>query len=245
MKININKRIKSIFQKLNNRYNDNNLLQSVEEIKYIVKNNDKLTPFQQLFLYKGKGLYKNIKAKQIPSEIESLYLEIARIKPSIICEIGTYRGGTLFLWTQAARNDAIIISMDYPPGLNYSYIPDRQYFYQHFAKHKQSIFCIAGNSHSLQTKNKVSHLLNNREIDFLFIDGDHSYEGVKADFDMYSKFVKDNGIIGFHDILPRSQFPEIQVYKLWNELKRKYEVVEFVDKSFKNTIGIGILKFKK
>ena len=37
------------------------------------------------------------------------------------------------------------------------------------------------------------------KIDFLFIDGDHSYEGVKLDFDLYSTILSDNGVIIIHD----------------------------------------------
>ena len=37
-------------------------------------------------------------------------------------------------------------------------------------------------------------------IDLLFIDGDHSYEGVKADILNWSVFIKEGGIIAFHDI---------------------------------------------
>jgi hypothetical protein len=36
-------------------------------------------------------------------------------------------------------------------------------------------------------------------IDLLFIDGDHSYEGVKKDFDLYSKRLNPNGLIMVHD----------------------------------------------
>ena len=37
------------------------------------------------------------------------------------------------------------------------------------------------------------------KIDVLFIDGDHSYDGVKTDFDLYSKILSDNGLIIIHD----------------------------------------------
>ena len=37
------------------------------------------------------------------------------------------------------------------------------------------------------------------KIDFLFIDGDHSYEGVKLDFDLYSTILSDKGVIMIHD----------------------------------------------
>lgn len=40
------------------------------------------------------------------------------------------------------------------------------------------------------------------KIDFLFIDGDHSYEGVKKDFLLYSKLLSEHGIIMIHDTDP-------------------------------------------
>lgn len=36
-------------------------------------------------------------------------------------------------------------------------------------------------------------------LDLLFIDGDHSYKGVKADWDAYKKFLKSGSIVVFHD----------------------------------------------
>jgi len=38
------------------------------------------------------------------------------------------------------------------------------------------------------------------KIDYLHIDGDHSYEGVKKDFELYSTIMAENGIITIHDI---------------------------------------------
>jgi hypothetical protein len=37
------------------------------------------------------------------------------------------------------------------------------------------------------------------KIDVLWIDGDHTYEGDKTDFELYSKILSDNGIIIIHD----------------------------------------------
>ena len=43
-------------------------------------------------------------------------------------------------------------------------------------------------------------VLQDIKIDLLFIDGDHSYEGVKLDFELYSKILSPDGIIILHDI---------------------------------------------
>ena len=37
------------------------------------------------------------------------------------------------------------------------------------------------------------------KIDMLWIDADHTYEGIKKDFDLYSKIISDKGIIIIHD----------------------------------------------
>ena len=37
------------------------------------------------------------------------------------------------------------------------------------------------------------------QVDFVYIDGDHSYDGVKRDIQAYYPLVKDGGIIGGHD----------------------------------------------
>lgn len=37
------------------------------------------------------------------------------------------------------------------------------------------------------------------KIDYLHIDGDHSYNGVKKDFELYSNILSDRGIISIHD----------------------------------------------
>jgi hypothetical protein len=40
------------------------------------------------------------------------------------------------------------------------------------------------------------------KIDLLWIDGDHSYEGVKTDFELYSNILSEHGIIVIHDTDP-------------------------------------------
>ena len=46
---------------------------------------------------------------------------------------------------------------------------------------------------------KVVEEFNNAELTFIFIDGDHSYEGVKRDFDLWSLLLRSGGWVAFHD----------------------------------------------
>ena len=71
----------------------------------------------------------------------------------------------------------------------------------------------------------------------MFIDGDHTYEGVKKDFKMYKTLVRKNGLIAFHDINSET----MGVFHFWREIKKRYKYEEIVrDRDFKEE-GIGIL----
>jgi predicted O-methyltransferase YrrM len=41
-------------------------------------------------------------------------------------------------------------------------------------------------------------------IDFIFIDGDHSYDGIHRDWQLLSERVVEGGIVALHDALPRT-----------------------------------------
>jgi hypothetical protein len=60
----------------------------------------------------------------------------------------------------------------------------------------------------------------------LFIDGDHSYQGARFDFETYGPMVKSGGIIALHDIYPSKAESEIQVHVLWAEIVRAGYVVK-------------------
>ena len=89
----------------------------------------------------------------------------------------------------------------------------------------RKMFLIQKDSNEKSTFHKLKEILNGKEIDFLHIDGDHNFNGVKIDFEMYSPLVKKGGIIAFHDIIPNTTSREdaetIEVPKFWNEIKKE------------------------
>ena len=51
----------------------------------------------------------------------------------------------------------------------------------------------------VQTSKNGSKFFRINSLDFIYIDGDHSYEAVKQDIELYYSKVKDGGVIGGHD----------------------------------------------
>lgn len=100
---------------------------------------------------------------------------------------------------------------------------------------------IRRNSHDLTTLFELKKILGKRKIDFLFIDGDHTYEGVKKDFAMYSPLVREGGIIAFHDIVLGPSENVGGVRKFWDEIKKGYEYIEIVKDWKQGGYGIGVI----
>ncbi|MFA6055059.1 MAG: class I SAM-dependent methyltransferase [Thermodesulfovibrionales bacterium] len=182
------------------------------------------------------------------TEFASLLGLLKRRKLKSIVEIGTAQGGTLYTWCKIANSDALIISIDLsggPFGGGYT-LNDIKKF-RKYKRKNQKLYFLRKDSHKQETKNKLAEILDGRKIDFLFIDGDHRYRGVKKDFQLYSSLVKQNGLIVFHDILYHPKVPECKVDKFWNEIKRKYKNVEFIDREddhgWGQWGGIGVIYY--
>lgn len=185
---------------------------------------------------------------QKKSEILRL-LEIVRaLRPAALCEIGAAGGGTTFLLAQAAASEARIITLDL------GFTASHKKAVGSFAATGQKIFCLQKDSHEPLTKLAVKDCLAGASLDVLYIDGDHSYEGVKADFQLYSPLVRPGGIIVFHDIVPdyKTRYNiETTSYvggvpQFWEEIKAAYQSVEeIVEDPLQDGYGIGILHWSE
>jgi len=183
--------------------------------------------------------------------------EISSPIPFNILEIGTKFGGTFYIWNKLVQEHGagMCISVDMSDGGIHGGISDEdmdkrdQWFFERF----KDCHFIRGDSHNSNTLYRVLDIvipdwenIGGEEIenlDFLFIDGDHSYDGVKRDFEMYSPLVKKNGLIAFHDINDTQRHRDRNVYvgKFWSEVKDSpnYDAIEF--NSNLDWAGIGLL----
>lgn len=183
-----------------------------------------------------------IRPAQFKEEILGLALVAEAVRPKTVLEIGTSTGGTFFIWSRLAAKDALLISIDLPGGeSDWAYPRWKEPFYKTFASKGQTIELIRGDSHSEAIVAQLKKVLGDRKVDFLFIDGDHSYEGVKKDYDLYSPFVQKGGIIAFHDIVEFPESTKVKVKDFWDEVKQGKSFKEFINDPRQDWGGIGVL----
>jgi cephalosporin hydroxylase len=192
-----------------------------------------LTDDEELYEFSQKefGIIQN------KAEILGLLEYLKNRTPEIIVEIGTKDGGNSFLFLETLKEIDTYIGIDLMVK-NYDKL-------KYLVKNSSKIFSIHSNSQFRESIYIIKKLLKGRPIDFLFIDGDHSYEGVKADFEIYSPLVKEGGLIAFHDIVPDKKANDSlwagEVHRFWQEIKNNYEFTEFVENYEQSGFGIGVI----
>lgn len=177
-----------------------------------------------------------------PLQDRAEFLELADLIAAYelknVLEIGTFRGGTLFVFARLSRSDATLISLDLPNS-RFGVFSRRiqEPLFRTFTRGDQRLVLLRENSQAEETRSKVAMALKD-PLDFLFIDGDHSYEGVKSDFQMYSPFVRKGGMVALHDIV--SLRSDYGVTRFWNEIKGSFKHREIIN-CRAPSMGIGVL----
>ncbi|HEY3405313.1 MAG TPA: class I SAM-dependent methyltransferase [Ohtaekwangia sp.] len=181
--------------------------------------------------------------KQVREEFTQLCHVVHDHKPATVLEIGTANGGSLFAFAKLSSPEASIFSIDLPGGeFGGGYPAYRAAFYKNFRQPGQQIELMRCDSHHSDTLNTLKEMLGGRSLDFLFIDGDHTYEGVKTDFQLYAPLVRKGGLIAFHDIAKHPEAWNVHVDRLWNEVKEKFDSVEFIHDKNQGWAGIGLIR---
>jgi predicted O-methyltransferase YrrM len=179
---------------------------------------------------------------QVRSEAVALGKILESRTPARSLEIGTNYGGTLLLLCTLSAPGAKIISVDLPSGQFGGGYPRRKIpLFRRFPKPGQQLHLVRADSHLQGTKERVLQILQGELLDYLFLDGDHTYEGVRRDFEMYASLVRSGGLIALHDIAEHKRDRECQVDKFWKEIKNQYPHQEIVENPKQGWAGLGIL----
>ena len=141
-----------------------------------------------------------------------------------------------------AAPDATVISLDLPGGIHGGGYPGwKVLLYRRFARAGQRLHLLRADSHDPAILATVKKLLPPGGLDFLFIDGDHTLDGVRQDYEMYSPLVKPGGAIVFHDICTHGAEFNCHVDQFWNQLKQGREHWEFIENPAQGMFGIGVI----
>jgi predicted O-methyltransferase YrrM len=191
--------------------------------------------------------YEDFRPLQVRSEITALLERVELEPPMRVLEIGSALGGTAFLFSRVALPGATIVLVDRMLGRA------RRAAIRQFVRRHQRVICVSAGSQEPDTVAHVAAMLRGAPVDFLFIDADHSYSGVAADFENYSRLVRKGGLIAFHDIVPdhwkrfgqRTSGDAGEVFRFWRELKarRGSAATEFVEDPDQDGAGIGVVSW--
>lgn len=199
---------------------------------------------------------------QFRPEFEAFARYVAEREPRTVLEIGLFLGGTLYVWTRGLDTTERLVSVDQP-------------VWNDLVHARRSDFCAAfsdtapidvvyGDSHAERTEAEIAEGFS-EPVDFLFIDGDHTYEGVKQDFETYRRLVGDGGIVAFHDIKrhatdreeKRARLRRVDdleeryvtvgdpawgVSEFWEEVRTDYDTREFLSHPKQMGAGIGVIE---
>lgn len=154
--------------------------------------------------------------QQVRQEIEEfIALLIEHKLTASILEIGLgYFGSTHFLW-RLFIDKIITVEISHDRVREFG-ANTRQFFKKWVLDDGRSSFLI-GSSCAVSTVKKAYTFLENKPVDVLFIDGDHSYEGVLADWLLYHPLVREGGIVAFHDALLSA--PDLGVAEFLEKLR--------------------------
>lgn len=160
-------------------------------------------------------------------------------------EIGARHGDTFYHVMRSLPLGSVGVAVDFPGG-KWGTVKSQQHLIHASVELRQLGYrtdVIFGDSTDPTIIEEVgAHGI----FDAVFIDGDHRYGGVKADWINYSPMA--HLLVGFHDIDGHGQFERVanpspvEVPKLWEELKAEYpdRSIEFIDKEHRG-MGIGVV----
>jgi len=178
---------------------------------------------------------KYIKISAWLYHIPLAYLIINVLKPKIFVELGTHTGASYNAFCYAVKKlnlQTKCFAVDTwegdPHSLKYSIdiynelLDFNEKNYSNFSKLLKMTF------------QEAVYKFENKSIDLLHIDGYHTYEAVKSDFNTWLPKLSDRGVVLLHDTTVKER--DFGVYKLYDELQAKYDSY-----NIKHGYGLGII----
>lgn len=175
-------------------------------------------------------LIEKIELVQVrPSEMELIYNHCFEFKNPIIVEVGSAHGASSTILAEAAQElKGSLYCIDSFPEDYYGQEKFGEYGYQAFKKnvldkYGKLVTFIRG------TSSDVKDAQFGGAIDILFIDGDHSYQGVRNDLRILIPKLRSGGYVAFHDYNNNAAFPGVK--KAADEFTKEWPTEEWPTES--------------
>lgn len=162
-------------------------------------------------------------------------LVIDLLRPSVVVELGTYYGVSFCSFCQAVhelRLDTRCFGIDTWRGDPHTAWIGADAL-SNLKQHHDPLYA-SFSTLVASTFDDALQTFTDGTIDLLHIDGFHTYEAVRHDFETWLPKLSDKGVVLFHDIAVKQK--DFGVWKLWAELKAKYSSFEM-----QHCNGLGVL----
>lgn len=161
---------------------------------------------------------------------------ISILRPKSFVELGVYAGDSYNAFCQAVKvlnTETICYGVDIWKGDEHAGFYE-EVVYKQLVDHQNKKNYTQFSNLLRKSFNEALAQFSESSIDLLHIDGLHTYEAVKNDFESWLPKMSERGVILFHDTVVRER--NFGVWKLWEEISAKYPSFEF-----KHGYGLGVL----